>query len=217
MQTIDLFPTQIFKFRIDPNSYNKKELVNILVENYNRDKHRNSWDNNSILHHYYNDWHNNKFEKLPIDPLLKIYDKTILNFIDSIKKKNRIQYHWSLENVTVNAEHMESHDHTGFSEGGFQNTFSAVHYIKFKNGFHQPTNFFNPTMFAQFNGFRNNIMNLLDNQSIENSTYFETWQLETKEDDFIIFPSHLKHNVVSKLNEENHRITGVVNIAWKVQ
>lgn len=212
MQTIDLFPSRIFKSKVDPTTYNKNEIVDILIRNYKTDvaKNRNAWDDNSDLHHYYNDWDNEKYEKVPLDELNVIYENKVNELMEQINFCKDINFKWTLENITVNAKHMAAHDHVGFADG-YQCLYSGIHYVKFNSDVHSPTTFFNPLMVSQFNCLTENLVKVLDNTTLENSNYFDSWQVSVEEDDFIFFPAYLKHHVVSQLTDD-FRITGVVNV-----
>ena len=178
------------------------------------EKNRNNWDNKSDLHHYYADWDNKSYDPLPLEQLVSLYEIKVKNFIATLPLLGNVEYNWSIENIAVNTKHMAEHDHLGFDRG-YEGTFSAIHYIKYDKATHGPTNFFNPLMFTQFDCFTNNITKILDNKLIENSAYFKTWSIDCKEDDLIIFPSYLKHNVISNLSQNNYRITSAINIKFK--
>ena len=212
MQEIDLFPSRIFKSKIDPSVYNKKEIVDILIKNYQKDesKDRNAWDDDSNLHHYYNDWFNAKYDKVPLDKLNVVYENKVNDLMKQVNFCQNIDFKWTFENITVNAKHMSAHDHVGFADG-YQCVYSGIHYMKFNQDIHSPTTFFNPLMVSQFNCLTDNLVKILSNSSIENSNYFSSWQIPVQEDDFIFFPAYLKHNVISQIDDD-YRITGVINV-----
>ena len=217
MDKIDLFPTRIFKFKIDPEVYNKEHLVDTLIKNYKLDptRNRNNWDDTSELHHYYNDWNNTTYDDLPLSSLQQVYDNIIRELMEEIQTSKNVDYQWTLENVTVNAKHMAAHDHVGFADGGMQSVYSGIHYIKFNKDVHNSTMFLNPLTMSHINCLTEGISQVLNPNSEENSSYYESWNLNVIEDDFIFFPAYLKHKVLSSISDD-YRITSVVNLRWKV-
>lgn len=213
-----LFPTNIWKTHIDPTSFNKDEIISVMHENYNRDPYRNAWTNDGTLHHCYNDWGNPKFINPNLSQLMSIYFRIISEFVNVNLSPllNKIpKFNYILTNLTANKEgqYMGEHDHLSFDEKGGC-VYSAVHYIKLKP--HQPsTTFFNPVIAAQHYTTFNYGTKHFNPLTIENSANYPTWEIPTAEDDFVIFPSYLKHKVRGNWRQktsEELRITSVVNI-----
>ena len=57
---VTLFGFPIHNVKIDPNSYDKENIVGDIKKNYEIDSDRNEWGS-SNLHHPYGDWENEKF------------------------------------------------------------------------------------------------------------------------------------------------------------
>ena len=60
---LPLFATPVYKTSIDPNLYNKKEIIKTILYNFKKSKVRNKWDDSNIassyLHHPLDDFNNN--------------------------------------------------------------------------------------------------------------------------------------------------------------
>jgi hypothetical protein len=216
MEKIDLFTSSMWKKRIDPLEWDKHSFISDIAENYRRDPFRNEWDKNaSTFHHCYGDWNNPKFINYDTEKLMRIYGSLINEFISQLPLKQKPIYRYMVVNVTANkgGQYMNAHDHI-YEEKNWSCVYSCIHYVTFKE--HQSnTIFYNP---ASFNHCANTISCLtkfLDMNDIRNSEYAETYTVPTKEDDFIIFPSYLRHKVEGNWKEkspDDFRITSVVNI-----
>jgi hypothetical protein len=212
MDMHNIFGSVIYKTTIDPLSYDKDSIVNVLTQNYNKKPHRNKWDDTSKLHHMYGDWQNEEFSPVDTSSLLCVYHKHIEHFMESVSFKKPIKYNWSLANLAVNTEYMKDHEHFDRTDTT-QTIFSCTHYISFDKSVHQPTQFINPLPLAYYSRNVNDLQELLNDKTETNSCYFNHWNLDTNEDDFVIFPSYLKHSVLpSKEKTSYPRIVGVVNI-----
>lgn len=205
MQKIDLFSSPIYKTKISPDSYNKEQLIKEIQKNYELDPNRNIWDNDSDLHHYYGDWVNPNFNPVDIDKLLGEYNTKIFEFMGNFPFSKETKCSWCLLNISASKtnQFMRSHYH--------EDTFySGVHYISLKEG-HSTTTFHNPLIVGQYDNTWSHVRPFMRNTS-ENSSYFEEWNLHVEEDDFILFPSYLKHGVKRNKENENLRITTSVGI-----
>jgi len=208
----DLFPSSIYRGKISEETYNKNVIVNTLIENYKVEPSRNKWDDISELHHTYSDWNNPSFKEIDTTELLIQYQKIISEFISQIPLCHEIKYQYNISNIAVNTKYMKSHDHFQRKDDS-QCMFSCVHYIKFDKENHRSTCFKNPMIFAQYDDNIRHVGKLLNNTSVINSSYFDTWNIECEENDFVIFPSYLKHFVVGKnVSVDNPRIIVVLNI-----
>ena len=57
------FGMPIWRENIDSKLYNKKEIIDTITRNYQKNRSRNTWwSNTSNLHHMYNDWDNTEYE-----------------------------------------------------------------------------------------------------------------------------------------------------------
>ena len=214
-QWINAFPSQIYKASIDPDSYNKTGIIEKAMINYSVEPEKNSWDNESNLHHYYGSMFEAPGE---IKTLEKCYAKIIDEYIKSIKTNhNELEYRWKMVNFAVNTKYMAPHDHY-YQAKGWQSAFSACHYISYDWKDHSPTKFLNPLIFGQYGYNTSGISVALDRSNIDNSTYFADYSPSVREDDIIIFPAWLKHVVINGIKRETNkpRILGVANIDIKI-
>jgi hypothetical protein len=209
IERIDLFPTSIYKTRIDPSLWNKEKFVNESIQSYNIDPNRHAKDMpDSEFHTTYKDWNNPKFNSIDTDDLQKVYSKTISEFFNSLKLKCDINYSWSVVNISIGKDNWyDWHCHGGIpSKEGYVNNFVMVHYIKFDEKVHNSTCFKNPLIMSLF---KNNLIlrHIMNDNHIEHSTYRSNCALSVVEDDVIIFPSYLYHGVLKKnSNTEKFRI-----------
>jgi len=211
MTFYSMFPSMIYKARIDPKSYDKKAIIDTAVKNYEIDPTKNNWDNTCDLHHYYY-----AMDEAPseIKSLTQSYKTVINDYMSSISKNaNAFKYRWKMVNFAVNTKYMAAHDHF-YKMKGWQSAFSCCHYISYNWRYHSPTKFINPLVIGQYSSTTQDIANLLDKGDINNSSYFGEYSLDVKEDDMIIFPSYLKHIVANGIKQKTDipRILGVANI-----
>lgn len=204
-----LFATDIHKFRIDPNTYDKQDFIEVCTRNYDKNPYRNSWDHGqSDIHHLYNDWDNKEFEPVNLDKVTEQYKLIIDSFMQTLRFNNTIAYEFGVVNTTVTKtnQYMKQHNHESCA-------FSCVHYINLKEE-HSLTRFINPLIIGQFRNTWAHVNTLMDG-SIENSSYFSYWDLSVEEDDFIIFPAYLVHEITRVPKTVEPRITNSVNIKIK--
>lgn len=213
-----LFPSIAYKTVISPSSYNKQKYLDLITENYNRQPLRNKWSNVANFHHYYDDWDNNKFEKLDLNELRNLYGNIIDSFMsDQIMFSNVIEYTWNIVNVTAskNPQEMGMHNHLHRDEN-YTCHFSAIHYMKIGEN-HSRTEFRNPLIVGYTELTLGDIGRKLSPNQIENSSFFRNWSLNWSEDDFVIFPAYLDHSVPKRKEEtEDLRITVACNIYLKL-
>lgn len=215
MTTYNMFPSQLYKTRIDPEDYDKSAIIEKAMINYSLEPNKNIWDNDSELHHYYGQMFEAPDE---IKTLEKCYAKVIDEYVKSIKTNhNELKYRWKMVNFAVNTKYMAAHDHY-YQSKGWQSAFSTCHYISYNWKDHSPTKFLNPLIYGQYGYNTRGISVGLDRSNIDNSTYFPDYTPDVKEDDIIIFPSWLKHEVVNGMKRETDkpRILGVANIDIKI-
>ena len=207
-----LFPTLVYKYHIDPTSYDKDSIVKTVINNYNKSPNRNRWDVQSTLHHYYNDWENEEFDHVNLSSVMTCYENVVQDFVSSFNFKNRFSWNYFIQNITVykEANHfMDEHDHYGDDM-----MFSAVHYIQ-KKETDSGLTFVNPLTVAQYPAIkiRKWAVNNLEHTDINNSAFFKDWTMQPKQDEFVIFPSFLKHKVLpSRIEDNDFRIAISLNI-----
>jgi len=205
MQKIDLFSTPIYKTKISPDSYDKEQLIKDIEHNYKLDPHRNAWDKESELHHYYADWTNPNFKNLELNNLMHEYNSKILEFMSSFPFSKETACNWCLVNVSASKTNQFMMPH--YHEDTF---YSGVHYIGLKEG-QSRTTFHNPLIVGQYDNAWSHVRPFMKD-TVQNSSYFGEWNLFVEEDDFILFPSYLKHGVRRNNENDNLRITTSVGI-----
>ena len=187
-----LFPSTLYTHRIEPNLYPKQDIIKTVTENYNKNNVRNSWDETSTLHHYYEDWANPNFKQVNLSDLVPLYNNIFKNFIDGLNLVKPVNYNFRIENLTVhkdNTEQMIPHIH-------HDSFFAAVHYISVDSS-SSPIVFNNPLPFVNYMP-RNDLEVVYDAfiyNNEEASTYFRNFKYSPIEDEIIIFPSYLFHGV----------------------
>jgi hypothetical protein len=207
-----LFASTVTRYKIDPNSYDKQGIIDTLTENYNKAPYRNKFDKTSDLHHTYKDWDNKDFKKVDPTSIVPCYQKVLEDFLKDHHFNKDIKWRYDIENFTAmkGEQHMQKHAHVGMNNK-CDSMFSCIHYIQYVPG-QARTIFVNPLMTPTFGFMYKNYTRKLDITWPENSTYMDTFAIETQEDDFIIFPAYLEHYVRPGENTEDLRATSVINI-----
>ena len=95
-----LFGFPIVKYKVPPLEYKKAELTSSILENYNIDKERNTWDTHSYLHQNIADEYNTKFKIPDCSSLEPIYLKMSQKYVKSLNLNNKIhQQHREKHNL----------------------------------------------------------------------------------------------------------------------
>ena len=220
MKKIDLFPSRIYKIKIDPLSFNKREILDIIEKNYtmNIKEYKNEDGPFNTINNYFNNWNNKNFQKLPLDNLSKIYDDLIKKFIDDLDFCYDYKYKWELVNINVGNGFMEQHDHLNghLDEKCY---FVMSHFLSFDEKIHSNTTFINPTFVKKLKDYNFNFINKFkdDNISLENTIYLENYEIKVQEDDVLIFPGYLEHSVYpsKKESQDKLRVVTIANINIK--
>jgi len=202
MQTYPLFAHNIYKFKVDPSRYDKEDIVGKMMRNYAKNPQRNNWDNESILHHTYNDSLNANFEIIDgNNGLIPLYGEILVNLIKELDLQGAVNFQFGFANFAINSQYMKKHAHEN-------NIFATVHYIKFKKELHSGTTFVNPKC-------QNPLYKFILKKTTKNSYCFDEWEIDVEEDDMLIFPAYLIHYVKNKpdANWEYPRIIASTNIA----
>lgn len=214
---IPLFAIPIYRLKVDPNSYDKKSIIDTINYNYKIDEYRNTdgaiWGN---LHHNYKDYENLNFKKINYNEsgLINVYNNIMNEFTHHcLNMKKPFNYDYSFENYTATkkTQFMNPHTHLPGCD------FAAVHYVQFEKGVHNPTRFHNMNDFSNYiRDIRPDMHKLISNEGVLNSYHFEYYNFDVEEDDMIIFPSFLKHEVPYQKKEcDKIRMTLALNIRIK--
>ena len=214
----DLFSCPIYKIRIDPNSYDKEEILkdikyNKSLKNTRNEPHQN-FGNGCDIHHSYSDFDNEDFRSINYEKLCAVYQEIFHRFFDKeIMTSNK--YTWKFEIVNYSAitesQWFPVHNHMQ------QNDFATVHYLNFKNE-HRKIRFKNPINFTPFvKNIRPEALNILDNTAPDNLYLWENFKFPVKEDDMLIFPAALNHEIPVQGPTKEPRITISTNIEIQIQ
>ena len=191
-----LFGLPVFKTKINPNEYNKKDIVEIIDNNFKKEKERNVWSTDpwgTKIHQSLHDDNNKNFQTPDYTFVAKTYVKPLQDYLSQLNLKRDIKFNLKVINYTASnfQSLMEPHLH-GNSE------FSMIHYIKFDKNENAPTTFLNPYNFFGYNVRMELLSNKMNLKNLQNSWNMEEWVYDTEEDDLIIFPAVLKHMVKNK-------------------
>ena len=204
------FGMPIWRENIDSKSYNKKEIIDTITRNYRKNRSRNTWwSNTSNLHHMYDDWDNTDYESPNWNnSLTGLYKGVIQRFFNSISAQ-KFNFDFDVTNYTCygNSQYMQEHLHPNAD-------FVGIHYIRFDTESHTPTRFVNPMSYAKYlEEIRSETRLKYDDNDILNAWMFPSWELPVIEDDMIIHPALLAHDVRPQTcNDDNLRIASVLNI-----
>jgi len=210
-----LFQHNIFKYKINPNLYNKKNIVETINHNFSKQRDRNYFDNKNLkssnLHHSYNDIENNKLPSPDYSSLLTIYENVFKQLYSNINFKPGVKLNYCFEIVnytcTNKNQFMRKHCHLPSSD------FSSIHYLQFDKE-HSPTLFYNPgAQIAKSYGLvKTKFVDNLNFDAFSNLGYLEYAAPKFEEDDMIIFPSYLEHEIPqAKKQYKRNRITIITN------
>ena len=203
-----LFGFPVHKIRIDPNSYDKDKIVSDIKENYEIDNSRNEWGI-SDLHHTYGDWNNEKFININYNKLKEVYHKTFEDFFhNDFKNTQPFNYQWNIVNYTAikTGQHMDYHTHPTYD-------FSCTHYINFNPEKHSSIRFVNLSSMGLYGKeIMKSKFDIADSMDISNSYLQAGWNYRLSEDDMIIFPASLHHEVPKQEETDELRICVVTNI-----
>ena len=203
------FGMPIWRENIDSKSYNKKEIIDMITRNYQKNRSRDSlWPTTSNVHHMYNDWDNTDYESPDWDnSLVDLYRGVLQRFFYSINAQS-FNFNFSIVNYTCygNLQYIQEHLHSKVD-------FVGIHYIRFDTESHTPTRFINPMSYAKYLDDITSETSLKYNDDVSNAWMFPSWEPKVIEDDMIIHPGLLSHDVRPQTcNDDNLRIASVLNI-----
>jgi hypothetical protein len=210
-----LWGLPILKTKIDSNSFNKKEILDTIEQNYNKSNIRENWFTvgggyfETNIHHSLCDDENKNFTKPDYHLLEKIYVEIIKNYLNNLGFYKKFNFDYKIINYTASRHEsiMEPHLH-------IECEFSMIHYLQFENNTHSSTVFMNPYTFNDFWINKNKLSDKISPKNTNHSWVFGEWKYDIQEDDCIIFPSILKHFVRNKKTKKT-RITIASNISIK--
>jgi len=205
-----------YLFGIPYYKYNVKTPKPILDEiesNYKISSKRNNWDNKSYLHsethHSNRDRTNPKFKDINYNPITQTYVKVFNKFIKELNIT--CEYKWTIANYTAmkSQQYMRAHDHMGDSD------FTCIHYSKFNPKKHSTTTFYNSHQWANSIKYvRPDYHNKIDIKDERTSYQLPYFQIPTKQDDLLIMPSCVTHEV-PPFESDELRVTIVINLSIK--
>ena len=210
-----MFNVPYWKYSVDPKSYDKDIILADIEHNYSLDNNRNKWDGknylNSNLHHSNRDIDNPKFKKINYKSLIPVYHNLFDRFCKTLELTSTFKYTFQITNYTAmkSGQYMRPHNHIGDSD------FTCIHYVKFNSEKHQSTVFHNAHHWADdFQYLRPTLYKKLDSNNEKHSYLLKYYKLPTDENDFVITPSSLIHEVPPFKSDEL-RVTIVVNLQIK--
>tara|TARA_R100000005_G_C5000301_1_gene207138 strand:- start:3179 stop:3853 length:675 start_codon:yes stop_codon:yes gene_type:complete len=217
IQKHNLFSTPIYRTKISPSTYDKKKIVEDIEYNFNITDDRNCLDGHlsasSYLHMHYNDEDNKKFRQVDLSSLNDVYKDYCFNFLQDIKTTSDkgLKFGFKMVNYTASKHNnfMRAHNHQKDCD------FALIHYVQFEPGVHSSTVFTNPGKYQALHNMdvREKFYKQLDHTQTANSNYHEFFELNTEEDDCIVFPSYLHHEIPrAKKPYSKLRIAVVCNI-----
>ena len=204
-----LWGLPILTAKLNPNSYNKKEIIDIVERNYSKQSKRQKWSKsffNTDIHHSHSDEENSKFEQPNYDLLYKSYIDPVKFYLQKTNLNKDLKIKLDIVNYTASRKEsfMEPHIHTKCA-------FSMIHYIQFDKEESSPTVFLSPYYFNDVWDNQEKLRNNIDKRKSLNSWACSEWKYEVEEDDIIIFPSILRH-FVRNVKTSKTRIVVSTNI-----
>lgn len=183
---IDLFPIQIYHFKVPNHEEIKKQYLPEIISKYENNEYNQSsldWHTKSI-HTSFND----------VNQIIKELPPSYSELFDRV-----MPFKWEgkfvlWHNVYKKFEYQEIHHHIPAD-------FSAIHFLSFDKNEHNPPVFFDPGRLPKEKLSYQRIMP-------PNSTH-----VDVDEGSFLIFPSYLEHLVpASKKEYRKHRVTVSINL-----
>ena len=210
----NLFSCPIYNIRIDPNLYDKEKIIKDILYNKNLKNTRNDphqfIGSASDIHHSYLDFNNEDFRIINYEKLSVVYLEIFKEFFSKelFTTKESFGYEFEIVNYSAITEGqwLPVHNHIDFDD------FATVHYLNFKED-HNLTIFKNPAIFAPYiKHIRPKIHNIANSKISDNSYLYEWFTIPVKEDDMIIFPAALDHEIAPQGPTKEPRITISSNI-----
>ena len=210
-----LFSCPIYRTRIDRNLYDKEKIINDILYNKNlkntrNDTHQIIGSSVSDTHHSYLDFDNENFRIIDYEKLVAAYHKIFEEFFNKeLNTTKSFEFEFEIVNYSAITEGqwLPLHEHIGYD-------FATVHYLNFKKD-HNQTMFKNPAIFAPFIKNIQPKMYSISNTDSDNSYLYGFFTFPVKEDDMVIFPAALEHEIAPQGPTKEPRITISTNIKIK--
>jgi len=213
----NLFSCPIYKIKIDPNSYDKEKILKDIKYNKSLKNTRNNTQynfDNCDIHHSYMDFDNEDFRPINYEKLIGVYAEKFKEFFNKeIHTTKEFKFNFDIVNYSAATEGqwMPVHSHLPLDD------FACIHYLNFKDD-HKLTRFNNPATFAHYMGaIRPELYNVVNDMTINNSYMYESFDMPVEEDDILIFPSVLNHEILSQGPTEEPRITISTNLEVRLE
>ena len=213
---LNLFALPIYKIKIDPTSYDKEKIVEDIKYNKNLKRsactYVSGFGTDLKQDSFQSSYDDVTFRSINYDKLKFEYTKIFNNFFYE-KVFTKKPFKWELEvrsySAILEGQRIGTHNHL------VKDSFSTVHYLNFKKE-HVFTRFNNPAIFSSFAKYlQETTIDFLDFSAPDNSYLLEDFTFPSQEDDMIIFPSILNHEVVEQGPTKEPRITISTNITIK--
>ena len=213
---LNLFAFPIYKIRIDPTSYDKEKIVEDIKYNKNLKKkactYVSGFGTDFKQDSFERDYDDVTFRSINFDKLNVEYTKVFTEFFNE-KIFTKKPFRWELDirsySAILEGQRIGSHNHL------IDDSFSTCHYLNFKKE-HVFTRFNNPAIFSSFTKYlQTSTINFLDLSAPDNSYLLEDFIMPIQEDDMVVFPSALNHEVVEQGPTKEPRITISTNIKLK--
>jgi len=209
----NLFSCPIYKSRIDPDSYDKEKILNDIeynksLKNKRNDAHQ-AIGHHSNIHHSYNDFNNEDFRIINYEKLIATNLKTFNEFFNNeLFTTREFGFTFNIVNYSAITEgqYLPAHNHVPTAD------FACIHYLNYKDD-HSPTCFRSPVSWAQYMHFiLKEFRDTLDILHPDNSLFLTNFLFPVQEDDIIIFPAMLDHQVMEQGTTDETRVTISTNI-----
>jgi hypothetical protein len=183
--------------------YNKDDIINTALDNYEEQPSRNKWNAGCDLHHSNLD----ECSQTQLD-LSTVYDQYVTHTRQFLKELGAPYYQFELDianyTVTTDIQSMMSHHH-------YPALFTGIHYIKYNPKVHKPTQFDNPSILESVLKPYTEEASNFPNNFLANWMYSSVELPDIQEDSIIITPGYLSHSLPPSHSDEP-RISIVFNI-----
>ena len=193
MEIVPLFASDVGATLIAPKSFNKQEIVDTIIKNYNKSSLRNEWKGGSVtrqMHHSYGDWDNKEYSPINVEILCdEIYPKVIEEYLNSLGIFNKFKFYAMNYTAVGNGQGMDRHWHPLCD-------FSMVHYLQIPTD-SDTIKFYNPIPYVHYAN-QGSSPSWVDGKKLDNtklSTRIPAWNVTLKEDLCIMFPNYLEHEI----------------------